>query len=922
MNISRLLIMAAAITLLSLLALAPGPALAAASIVVDSNLDTNTSDNVLTLREAVLLANGGTGGDGTITGLGRALDGGESDNVSGSPGAASADTITFSGAVTTIALGTNLPAITEGGDTIDGSATGEVIQGAEARTFSCIIIFSAGNTIKGLTITDCLRAIELSADASDNNTIGPGNTLFDNGSGIFATTPAAGNTIIGNKIGTNAAGTAIPAEGGNTTGVFLFSGGNTIGGTAAADRNIIAGNGAGIIMSGAGAAGNDVYGNFIGTDVTGTADLGNSGSGVNLNGASSNTIGGVLEGQGNLISGNDNANVQLTNESDGNTFQGNLIGPNINGGGNLASGDGITLGFGSSGNTVGPGNVISDNIEGLVLSGSGTSGNVVKGNLIGTNVVGTAALPNTVNGILVSNSAGPNTIGGTSPGDGNVIAFNLGSFGLGDGVRIDGSTAPAAAGNAVRANSIHDNGGLEIANLNGGNFQLAPPTVDAAGSNAAGGSACANCWVDVFSDGASDAEFFEGSVQADGSGQWALHTAIVGPNVTATNTDSSGNTSQLSSARPFDAESDADGVPNPLDNCPIDANANQSDADGDGAGDDCDTDDDDDSLLDGSDSCPVLAEDFDGFEDTNGCPDPDNDLDGVCDAGQSNVSCAGSDSGKACFDPAGTLSCPTIDCRNVAEDVDAFHDSDGCPEPDNDNDGFPDTTDACPGTDAHTGGDAMLGAPQDLNHNGVRDDPPEAAFVTDDIVLVFEDYDGVLDGDGCHDSPGDDFDGDGLTDDDEVFFYGTLAFNPDSDGDTVIDGSDNCPIWPNPSQSLPRWAVPPGDPDCDGWTSALETAMGSDPQDMCADTLTAFDERGAAFAEPPSPQPPDFNDDRFVDVIDVNLMGPPIFNVTQGKGVNPFYNARLDLNADDFVDITDVNLMGPPVFNVLEPCPG
>src|SRR3972149_929946 len=48
------------------------------------------------------------------------------------------------------------------------------------------------------------------------------------------------------------------------------------------------------------------------------------------------------------------------------------------------------------------------------------------------------------------------------------------------------------------------------------------------------------------------------------------------------------------------------------------------------------------------------------------------------------------------------------------------------------------------------GGDGMLGAPQDLNHNGVRDNPPEAPFSTDDVVLVFEDYDGVIDVDGCH----------------------------------------------------------------------------------------------------------------------------------------------------------------------------
>jgi hypothetical protein len=203
------------------------------------------------------------------------------------------------------------------------------------------------------------------------------------------------------------------------------------------------------------------------------------------------------------------------------------------------------------------------------------------------------------------------------------------------------------------------------------------------------------------------------------------------------------------------------------------SNADQTDNENDGVGDACDADDDNDNLLDFLDSCPLLSEDFDGYQDADGCPDPDNDLDGVCDAGQASVSCTGSDIGNLCFDPANTLPCAPLDCRNIAEDYDAFKDTDGCPEPDNDNDGKLDAADVCPGTNAHAGADGMLGSPQDVNHNGKRDDPPEAVFTLDDVVQVFEDYDGVLDGDGCHDTPGNDFDGDGYTDDDEALFIGT-----------------------------------------------------------------------------------------------------------------------------------------------------
>jgi hypothetical protein len=71
----------------------------------------------------------------------------------------------------------------------------------------------------------------------------------------------------------------------------------------------------------------------------------------------------------------------------------------------------------------------------------------------------------------------------------------------------------------------------------------------------------------------------------------------------------------------------------------------------------------------------------------------------------------------------------------------------------------------------------MLGSPQDLNHNGVSDGG-EASLTTDDVVKTFEDYDTVLDGDGCHDSPGEDFDGDGFTDDVEALSIGTDAGYP------------------------------------------------------------------------------------------------------------------------------------------------
>jgi parallel beta-helix repeat protein len=88
-----------------------------------------------------------------------------------------------------------------------------------------------------------------------------------------------------------------------------------------------------------------------------------------------------------------------------------------------------------------------------------------------------------------------------------------------------------------------------------------------------------------------------------------------------------------------------------------------------------DGDEDGDGLPDSEDSCPQMAEDFDGFEDSDGCPDGDNDGDGVADEDDK--------------------------CPAQEEDKDGFQDGDGCPDGDNDSDGIADASDKCP-NDAET----------------------------------------------------------------------------------------------------------------------------------------------------------------------------------------------------------------------------
>ena len=101
----------------------------------------------------------------------------------------------------------------------------------------------------------------------------------------------------------------------------------------------------------------------------------------------------------------------------------------------------------------------------------------------------------------------------------------------------------------MRGNSIHSNAELGIDNILGGNDELDPPVVTGFGS--VSGTACPGCAVDVFSDDDDEGRVFEGTTTANGSGDWTLDVFPQGPNVTATATDGSGNTSEFSA--PVDA---------------------------------------------------------------------------------------------------------------------------------------------------------------------------------------------------------------------------------------------------------------------------------------------------------------------------------------------------------------------------------
>jgi outer membrane protein OmpA-like peptidoglycan-associated protein len=171
-----------------------------------------------------------------------------------------------------------------------------------------------------------------------------------------------------------------------------------------------------------------------------------------------------------------------------------------------------------------------------------------------------------------------------------------------------------------------------------------------------------------------------------------------------------------------------------------------------------------DGIKDDVDQCPDDPEDFDGFEDEDGCPEPDNDRDGILDV---DDQCPNDPEDKdnfededGCpegnkFDRDGDGILDDVDqCPDDPEDFDDFEDQDGCPDPDNDQDGILDVDDLCPND------------PEDIDQFEDVDGCPEPDNDKDRILdqddqcprkdgetaeQTAETYNGVEDTDGCPD---------------------------------------------------------------------------------------------------------------------------------------------------------------------------
>jgi parallel beta-helix repeat protein len=430
-------------------------------------------------------------------------------------------------------------AIIAANNTANGGTPDKIVFAIEGTGWHTIRPDAALPTITGAVILDATTDDSFAANGSrpaivldGENVVSPGLTLSGTadgstirgfvirdffGHGIEIQAGSDGNTVAGNYIGRlTAQGLDAGAVERNTgNGIRVLGSNNTIGGSTAADRNVIAGNGLNGIAIEGDATGNVIAGNYIGTDASGTTALGNVQSGLSLSsGADATTIGGTTAGARNLISGNTEYGIRVDG-GDENTIQGNYIGTDVTGTAALGNGiSGIWLRAAAEDNTI-AGNLISGNVqEGIYLSGTGTTLNVIRGNYIGITADGTAALGNGVAGIGIDSGARLNLIGGTTAAERNVISGNAGygvlvfdaddifirgnyigtnaagtaALGNGlDGVLLDGGSSGATIGGqtAPERNVISGNGGSGL-HIRGATTGFTLVGVNYIGTDAAG----------------------------------------------------------------------------------------------------------------------------------------------------------------------------------------------------------------------------------------------------------------------------------------------------------------------------------------------------------------------------------------------------------------------------------------------------
>lgn len=348
-----------------------------------------------------------------------------------------------------------------------------------------VAVAGLGNSLQGVLLD------------SNNVTVGgtnpqENNVIAGNGQeGVQIQSDATGDVVEGDQIGIMGPSTngLYYQRGNGAEGVVVLGSSDQIGGPISAAGNLISANKSnGIRISGPVATRTIVAANYIGLPPgggykfgTGNPGNGDAGDGILIENSALNQIGGSTSAFGNAISSNSGAGIYITGASStGNTILNNMIGVTADGSAAKGNAQAGVADY-SPGTVIGPGNVISGNARGVVISGPNATGVVVQGNMIGTDITGTLDLGNAGEGVLIDNASG-NTVTGNANGS-QVISGNL----VGVAITSSSSTLPASSLNLVAGNLIgSDKSGLNpLPNAQQGVL------IDSANGNTIGGSTAA-----------------------------------------------------------------------------------------------------------------------------------------------------------------------------------------------------------------------------------------------------------------------------------------------------------------------------------------------------------------------------------------------------------------------------------------------
>jgi CSLREA domain-containing protein len=361
------------------------------------------------------------------------------------------DTITFNLGNATISPSSALPDLTDDkGVTIRGDRN-ITLEGSRGVSIGLRILNSRQNKIQGLIIRNFNYGVMISGElfnvASFNiiGTDGDGmndtserNVIRDNVFGVYIFGIGSNhNTIAGNYIGTNPAGTD-PAA--NRYGVWIgdfasytWVGTNSDGIADGAEGNVISGNNTGIAVDRGGSV--TIAGNLVGLAANGTGALPND-SGITLRMSSLNLIGTNGDGiadtaERNVISSNTTAAIQIDAVSE-TTIAGNFIGTPADGGGDRGNGAGIII-YESSENGTSTNNMIGGDTaaEGNLITHNGTGGVVIRGELkaaaqpSGNSILSNSMFDNDILGIDLVAIPTTFTVDPNDPGDADFGPNNM-----------------------------------------------------------------------------------------------------------------------------------------------------------------------------------------------------------------------------------------------------------------------------------------------------------------------------------------------------------------------------------------------------------------------------------------------------------------------------------------------------------------